>query len=141
MTRSLPIAPLLALALAGCSSSGGTPASEAMPMNSPAAMMDMPRPDGRSFDVHAVPLPPGAKMAEMQITAHTEADNMAFSFTAPGTPEAIHAWFGNALPKAGYQVTEQGMGFTGTDKAGKMFKLDLAAAGNGATLGQITAGG
>ncbi|MBY0582458.1 MAG: hypothetical protein K2P68_05995 [Sphingomonas sp.] len=139
MIRPITTAPLLALALAGCSS-GGTNAADTMPMNSAGAMMDMPKPDGRSFDVKALPMYPGATMIDMKIMAHTTPDAMAYSFAAPAPLATVHDWFKDALPKAGLAVTEQGEDFTGTDKDGKMFRLDLARAAGDTTTGTITSG-
>lgn len=141
MRRPMLATAALTLLPLGACSSGGTPTSEAMPMNSANAMMDMPRPDGRSFDVHSLPVYPGSKMADMKIMAHTAPDDMAYSFSSPAPLATVHDWFKQTLPARGYRLTEQGNGFAGTDSQGKMFQLELGDGPHGTTLGTITAAG
>lgn len=126
--------------LAACSS-GGTPATDTMPMNSAAAMTDMPQPDGRSFVPHMLPLYPGSKMVDMKIMAHTSPDDMAYSFASPAPLPTVRAWYKDALAKAGIAATETNGGFTGKDTSGAPFVLALDKAPDGRTTGTITSGG
>ena len=130
---------LLAAPLAACSS-GGTPAGDAMPMNATRAMTDMPQPDGRSFVPHMLPLYPGSKMVDMKIMAHTQPDDMAYSFTSPAALDAVRSWYRGALAKAGITATETATGFMGKDKSVAAFVLALSDGPNGATSGTITSG-
>jgi len=134
----LPI--VAALMLAGCTSSGGTPSNEAMPLDNAMAMTAMPMPDGRMFDPHSVPLYPGSTMAEMRITAHDAPDDMAFAFVSPAPLADVSAWFAQNLPAKGYHIAATPTGFAGTDPKGDGFKLDLAQGKDGTTSGTITAG-
>jgi hypothetical protein len=59
------------------------------------------------------------------------------SFDSPADPTTVRDWFKNKLTAAGFSVTTDGSGLTGTTDEKKPFKLDLAPAQAGHSKGTI----
>ncbi len=101
--------------------------------------------DASNFDMNGVHLYPGSTIGSMNVDANKGDDGqdgtVRVSFDSPADPATVRDWFRDKLNHAGFSVTADGNGLTGTTDEKKPFKLDLAPAGAGHAQGTITIAG
>ncbi len=95
-----------------------------------------------NFDLNGVHLYPGSKISGFNIDARgkDEDGQVRVSFDSPAEPIAVRDWFQQRLSKAGYTVSADGNGLTGTTEEKKPFSLKLDDAGAGHAKGTILLG-
>lgn len=121
--------------LAACGGDDRTPVANV------AGADDMPMPDGSRADMAAIKLYPGSVMRQSAKIMPHEIDDMThFSFVSPAAPDVVRAWFAGDLARGGYRLKPDGGSLVGTDPQGKPFRLDLADAPGGRTMGVISKG-
>ncbi len=169
MTRTLLLAALCSLPLAGCGDGkGGTSfalnASDAegnvvvgVDGNSGEAAISGPgfsgkihlpkiKLDAADFDMNGVHLYPGSTISGMNIDAHDQGPGsdsdgrLKVTFESPAKPDTVRAWFEQKLTAAGFTVKTDGTGLSGTTNDKKPFTLDLNPVGSDHARGVITIG-
>ena len=102
--------------------------------------------DAEDFEMNGVHLYPGSTISGMNVEAHDggkagdDDDNgsVRVSFASPAAPATVRDWFQQKLNGAGFTVTPNGNGLTGTTDDKKPFKLELTADGADKAKGVIT---
>jgi len=93
------------------------------------------------FDLNGVHLYPGSTIRSLNIDAGDHKDGgVRVAFTSPASPATVRDWLMERLNKAGFAVTAQGTGLTGTTDEKKPFSLALTPAHGNAADGVIAIG-
>lgn len=164
------LTPLAALALAACSggdgdgtsitfngeTENGTATTISTDGNSGAMKIDVPgfkadialpklKLDAGDFEMNGVNLYPGSTITSMNITdgGHEGegSGGVTVRFAAPAAADVVQGWFRGKLSEAGFKLTNQGSGLTGTTEEGKPFRMELTPNGAAASAGTITISG
>lgn len=103
--------------------------------------------DADNFDMNGVHLYPGSTISGMNVDAREGAGDVKgddahvrVQFASPAAPATVRDWFKGKLDAAGFTVSADGAGLSGTTDEDKPFKLDLTPGGSDKTKGVITIG-
>lgn len=164
MMRSLFLASLGSLALAGCDRSGSDKGTSvtinadggnvlgAVDGKSGEMKIDVPgfsgqiklpkvQLDATNFDLNGVHLYPGSTIDAMNITGSGDNGGVQVRFTSPASPDTVRNWFQERLNKVGFTLKSDAKGLTGTTDEHKPFRLDLTGDGVNRAEGTIVLGG
>jgi len=102
--------------------------------------------DANDFDMNGVHLYPGSTISGMNVEAHDDGKpggsgdtgRVRVSFASPAAPATVRDWFQQKLNGAGFTVTPDGTGLTGTTDEKQPFRLELTADGSDKSKGVIT---
>ncbi|MCP3734824.1 hypothetical protein M9979_08065 [Sphingomonas sp. RP10(2022)] len=95
--------------------------------------------DTADFDLNGVRLYPGSTIEAMDVGSGRN-DGVRIRFRSPATPDQVRGWFQERLAKAGFTITRDGRGLTGTTEEDKPFRLELDGDGSDRAKGTIVLG-
>ena len=163
MSRLLLACAMLALPLAACNRSEGTPVainasdedgnvvagvseSGEVQLNVPgfSGKFKMPKIhlDADDFDMNGVHLFPGSKITTMNVDANGD-DNgrVRVGFESPADANGVRDWFQGKLTAAGFTLKTQGDALVGTTDENKPFRLEMTPDGDRKSRGMLTIDG
>ena len=148
------IALLLAGALAGCSGGNGADTDNAsgtaparFSIDTPVFKANVSLPklalDSRNVDFNGVHLYPGSSVTGMDVNATADQERgepvVTIRFASPAQPQTVRDWFHDQLTKkAGFTLTRDAGGLSGTTDEGKPFRMTLEPGEGGKAQGTIT---
>jgi hypothetical protein len=84
-----------------------------------------------NFDIDGVKLMPGSSVTGFNLDAHDHGATVDMSFTAPGSPDEVRAYFLDQFKKQGVEAALAGDAVAGKSKDGSPFTIQVGAAPNG----------
>ena len=97
--------------------------------------------DADNFEMNGVRLFPGSTIDGVNVDTNNKEGVVNLSFNSPGTVTAVRDWYLGKLQAAGFKLTVEDIGLTGTTDEGKPFRMTLDPAGADKAKGTISIGG
>ena len=95
----------------------------------------------KDVDIDGTKLYPGSTVDSLNVkqagTGEAENTRVRIGFTAPAAPDVVRAWFLSETAGKARPLTAAGDALVGATDEGKAYRITLAAAGAGRTVGEI----